>query len=217
MLNRILSILSWVGIALLLAAVVLRLGPGLGLNVIKPEWDRYAMWAFWAGVVLVVLYTLGQWREIGTYFAGRNARYGTMAGASVLIMLGILIAVNYLSTRQNKRWDLTTNKQYTLSDQTVKLLKGLSSPVKLIVFDQEQNFDRFRSRLTEYQYNSSKLQVEYVDPDKRPVEAKQYEVQTYGTVVISYMGRTERVTSEAEQDITNGLIKVLNPQHHNPR
>src|SRR3954451_1265440 len=102
MLNRILSILSWVGIALLLVAVAIRLGPGLGLNFIKPEWDRYAMYAFWGGVVLVILYTLGQWREIGTYFQRRNARYGAIAGASVLIMLAILIAVNYLSARQNK-------------------------------------------------------------------------------------------------------------------
>ena len=206
--TRIFSILSWVGILLLLAAVVLR------LEIVKPEWAQYANYPFWAGIVLVVLYTASQWREIAGYFSGRKARYGAIASASVLIVLGILIAVNYLSTRQNKRWDLTANRQYTLSEQTVKLLKGLDSPAKFLVFDREDQFDRFRARLNEYAYQSSKVSVDYIDPDKKPVEAKQYNVETYGTVVVNYKGRTERVTSDNEQDLTNGLIKVINPQQH---
>ena len=213
MVNRILSFLSWVGIALLLAAVAIRLGPGFGLgNVIKPGYDKYATWLFWAGVVLVLLYTLGQWREIATYFQRRNARYGAIAGFSVVIVLGILIAVNYLSVRQNKRWDLTANRQYSLSDQTVKLLQGLDAPVKFMVFDQETNFDRYRPRLTEYAYNSSKVTAQYIDAEKDPAAAKQYGVTTLGTIVISYKGRTENVNGDAEQDLTNGLIKILNPQ-----
>ena len=213
MVNRILSALSWIGIVLLLAAVVLRLGPGFGMGgVIKPEWDKYAQYLFWAGVVLVALYTAGQWRDIATYFERRNARYGAIAGVSVLIVLGILIAVNYLSVRQNKRWDLTANRQYSLSDQSIKLLKGLDAPVKFMVFDQQSNFDRYRTRLTEYGYQSSKISTQYIDPDKDPAAAKQYGVTTLGTIVISYKGRTENVTSDAEQDITNGLIKILNPQ-----
>ena len=92
-----------------------------------------------------------------------------LASASVLIVLGILIAVNYLSTRENKRWDLTANRQYSLSDQTVKLLQGLTAPVKFLVFDQQANLERFRSRLTEYEYQSNQVDVEYIDADRRPV------------------------------------------------
>jgi len=44
------------------------------------------------------------------------------------------------------------------------------------------------------------------------VKTKEYKVDTYGTIVIEYMGRTERVTSDSEQDLTNALIKLLNPQ-----
>ena len=97
----------------------------LAVRFLKPEWDQYAIYAAWAGLALVVLYTLGQWREIAAYFQQRNARYGAIASVSVLVVLGLLIAVNYLSTRRNKRWDLTANKQYCLSDQSVKLLQGL--------------------------------------------------------------------------------------------
>jgi ABC-type uncharacterized transport system involved in gliding motility auxiliary subunit len=204
MIKNVLNIVGWLGTALVVAAVAVRF--------VKPEWDQYAIYAAWAGLACVVLYTLGQWREITDYFRQRNARYGAVAGISVLVFLGILIAVNYLSFRQNKRWDLTKNQQYTLSDQTVKLLKNLDSPVKFLVFDKTDGFDRFRSALEEYRYQSpSKVAVEYIDADKKPVEARQYQVQSYGTVVIEYKGRTERVTSAEEQDLTGGLVKVLNP------
>jgi len=204
MLKQLLSVLSYVGMALVFGALAIR--------IFRPEWDQYAVYASWTGLALVVLYTLGQWREIAQFFQRRSARYGVLASASVLIVLGILIAVNYLSTRQNKRWDLTANRQYSLSDQTVKLLQGLTSPVKFLVFDRQEGFERFRSRLNEFEYQSDQVEVEYVDADQRPVQVKEYEVQNYGTVVVDYMGRRERVTTDSEQDLTNALIKVLNPQ-----
>jgi len=121
------------------------------------------------------------------------------------------VAVNYVSTRQNKRWDLTANQQFSLSDQTTKLLKDLKAPVKFLVFEQATGLDRFKSRLGGYEYASKQVNVEYIDADKYPVRAKEYEIQQYGTVVVEYMGRKERVTNDNEQDLTNALIKVLNP------
>src|SRR6185436_4156216 len=56
MLQRILGILGWIGTALVFAAVAIRF--------IRPEWDQYGVYAAWAGLALVVLYTVGQWREI---------------------------------------------------------------------------------------------------------------------------------------------------------
>jgi ABC-type uncharacterized transport system involved in gliding motility auxiliary subunit len=202
--QRALNILGWIGTAVVFGAVAIRF--------IKPEWDQYAVYAAWSGLALVVLYTLGQWREIVAYFRKRNARYAAIASVSVLVVLGLLIAVNYLSARRNKRWDLTANKQYSLSDQSVKILTSLDAPVKVRVFDKEGEFDRYRTRLSEYQYQSNnKVSIDYIDADKHPVEAKQYDVQTYGTIVLEYKGRTEKATSDGEQDMTSGLMKLLNP------
>ena len=129
MVKRLLGVLSYVGMRLVFGALAVRF--------FKPEWDQYAIYAAWTGLALVVLYTLGQWREIVEYFRHRQARYGALASVGVLVVLGILVAVNYLSVRRNKRWDLTANQQYSLSEQTVKLLRGLTAPVKFYVFDQE--------------------------------------------------------------------------------
>ncbi|MBI2188176.1 MAG: GldG family protein [Acidobacteria bacterium] len=204
MLQRILSLLGWIGTALVFGAVAIRF--------VRPEWNQYASWGAWAGFALVVLYTLGQWREIVNYFRRRQARYGALATTGVLAALAIAVGVNYVASRQNKRWDLTANQQNSLSEQTVKVLQGLQGPVKFTVFDRQTEFDRFRNRLNEYAYYSRHVSVEYVDPDTRPVIAKEYEIQQYGTVVIDYMGKRERVTSDSEQDLTNGLIKALSTQ-----
>lgn len=211
--QRILGFLGWLGTVLVFAAVAIRF--------LRPEWNQYGTWAAYAGLALVVLYTLGQWRDIVTYFRRRQARYGAMATVGVLVGLAIAVAVNYLSARQNKRWDLTANRQYSLSEQTVKMLKSLQSPVKFTVFDRPDQFDRFRNRLDEYAYQSKQVTVEYVDPDTKPVVAKAAKIEQYGTVVVEYKCppgfpeqsgtdcKREMVTSDTEQDLTNGLIKAM--------
>ena len=207
--KKIFSALSWVGVALVAGAVAVNMNL---IPVKSPNADQYARYAAWAGLVLVLLYVASQWREIAAQFQKRNTRYGTIAGASVLIVLAIVVLINMTSQRYNKRWDLTANKQYSLSDQSVKLLQSLKAPVKFIVFDKEDAFDRYRTRFSEYAYNSRQVQIEYVDPDKTPVKAREYKIESYGTIITEYMGRTERVTNNAEQDLTNALIKVMNPQ-----
>ena len=204
MVNRILSLVGWLGTAMVFVAVAIRFG--------YPAKEQWAFYLAWAGLVCVLAYTLGQWREIARIFARRQARYGTLAATSVLIVLGILVAINYIGARQNKRWDLTANKQFSLADQSRNVLQKLDSPLQVMVFAQEQEFPRYQDKLKEYAYVSKQMSAEYIDPDKKPTIAKQNQVQQYGTIVFNYKGRTERVTSDNEQDITNGIIKVVSGQ-----
>jgi ABC-type uncharacterized transport system involved in gliding motility auxiliary subunit len=207
--KRILDIVGWIGVVLVGAAFVIRFSPAGSFLTAAGDPQRIGTWLAWGGLACVLIYTAGQWREIRASFERRQTRYGVIASASVLVFLGILVAVNYLSARTNKRWDLTANQQFSLSEQTVQLLEKLDAPVKFLVFDQEMNFDRFRTRLTEYEYHSDQVDVEYIDADKNPMRTKQYEIQSYGTVVVEYKDRRERVSSESEQELTNALIKVL--------
>ena len=202
--KRILDLIGWLGFGMVLVAVAIRFG--------FPAKEQYATYLAWAGLVAVLLYTLGQWREIAAVFRGRQARYGTLAGVSILVVLGILVAINYIGAKQNKRWDLTTNKAFSLSDQTRSILSKLDSPLQIQVFAQEPDFPRFQDKLKEYEYISKKISTEYIDPDKKPTIAKQNNVAQYNTIVFNYKGRSERVTTDTEQDITNGIIKVVSGQ-----
>jgi gliding motility-associatede transport system auxiliary component len=209
MLNRIAGIVGWIGTALVVVAVAIRAIRLFRPDLLRPEYEHYAYWFALAGLACVIVYILGQWRDVATAMSRKQTRLGTIALAGVLIVLGLLIAVNYLASRRNHRWDLTANQQFSLSPQTRQILEKLDSPVTVLVFDRPAEFDRFRDRLNEYQYTSKKVSVEYLDPDKQPVRANQNQVQAYGTVVFGYKGRTERVISSDEQALTNGLIKLI--------
>jgi ABC-type uncharacterized transport system involved in gliding motility auxiliary subunit len=200
-LKRILGLLGWLGVALVFAAVAIRFS--------KPEWQPYYSGLAIAGLVCTLLYMLSQWREIGQAFAGRQARFGTLALVSTLVVGAILVAINYLGTRHDKRWDLTAAKQFSLSDQTRKVLQDLKEPVHVKVFARSDDFQRFRDRLDEYRYASKQVDVEYLDPEKKPALAQQYGITALGTVVFEYHGRNEKATSDGEQELTNALIKVI--------
>src|SRR3954464_8412532 len=206
MVKRVLGLLGWLGVALVFAAVAIRFT--------RPEWQQWYNGLALAGLACTLLYILSQWREVARSFSGRQARLGSLAAASVVVVLAILVAINYLASRHNKRWDLTAAKQFSISDQTKKVLQGLQKPVHIRVFDKSDGFPRFRERLDEYQYVSKQVSVEYIDMDRRPALANQFQVQALGTVVMEYDGRTEKVTSDGEQELTNGLIKVVQGKQH---
>src|SRR5215831_16287578 len=132
MLNRILSWIGWIGTGLVFVAV--------GIRFLAPAKDQYAYYLAWTGLVCVLAYTLGQWREVAAIFGRRQARYGTLAASSTLVVLGILVAVNYIGSKQNKRWDLTASKQFSLSDQTRNILTKLDAPLEALVFAKEDDF-----------------------------------------------------------------------------
>ena len=207
--QRTLNWLAWLGVAIVFIAAPVRILGWMEVFPVSARLDQYAMYASWAGLALVVAYALQS-----AWTGGRNSRYGMLALVSVGVGLAILVAVNYVASRQNKRWDFTANQQFTLSEQTTKLLQGLTAPAKLLVFDRARGFERFRARMNSYEAVSKNVTVEYVDVDRFPIRAREYDVAQYGTVVVEYMGRKERATSDEERDITTAFIKTVNPAKH---
>ena len=206
MLKRVLGLLGWLGVALVFGAVAIRFT--------RPELQQWYNGLALAGLACTLLYILSQWREVARSFSGRQARFGALAVASAVVVLAILVAINYLAARHNKRWDLTAGGQFTLSDQTKKVLQELPRPVQVRVFARSDEFARFRQRLDEYQYASKQVSVEYVDVERHPAVANRYDVQMSGTVVVEYDGRFERVTSDGEQEVTNAIIKAVQGKEH---
>ncbi len=125
MVNRILNIVGWIGMALVLVAVAVSRVPAFD------KYGQYASPLAIAGLVCVLAYSASQWREFAKMFSRRQARYGTLAATSILVVLGILVAINYIGAKQNKRWDLTANKQFSLSDQSRNVLAKLDSPLQI--------------------------------------------------------------------------------------
>jgi ABC-type uncharacterized transport system involved in gliding motility auxiliary subunit len=148
----------------------------------------------------------GQWRDVGRSTASRQARYGTLSLVSIVAVLGILVAVNYLASRKPA---VGPDREPGLQPLGAEL-QGLDAPVQFTVYDQETGFDRFRNRFETYQYESNQVKVEYVDVDRQPARAKEAGITQYGTVVATYRDREQRLTTSIEeQDVTNALIKLV--------
>lgn len=201
MLKRIIDTLGWLGVALVFGAVVVRFR--------RPElvdwWRGLAI----AGLVVVGLYLATQWREIAQTFSRRQARYGALTATSVLLVIALLAGINYVATRNSKRWDLTANQQFSLSDQTRRILGALERPLRIEVYSRSSDFVTFKDRLDGYAYASPKVAVEYIDVDREPSRARENEVQSYNTVLVRYGSRTERTNGANEQELTNAIIKAV--------
>jgi len=195
------GLIGWLGTLLVFASV--------GIRFLRPEWAQYQQYAAWAGLAMVLVYVASEWRDVLTLLQSRSGRYGSMSAVGLIAFLGILVAVNYLASRQNKRWDFTANQVYSLSDQTIKILKELDAPVTFTVFDRELALDNSRKQMESYTYQSSKVTAEYIDPEKNPLRARAAEITSLGTVLIQYKDRTERVTSMQEQAVANALVKAI--------
>ena len=147
----------------------------------------------------------------------RQTKFGAFLAGYLLVVLAILGAVNYLANRYNKTKDLTESKLYSLSDQTVKIGKNLQSDVKIYYFDRSDAWTESRfgpspkDQLTRYSNLSPKIQVQFVDPVRTPMVAKQMGVNTLGSVIIETSGRHEEAKGLTEEEITNAMIRALKP------
>src|SRR5215469_3516200 len=84
------------------------------------------------GAVLLVGSLVLNFAGIRAFSGKRSTRLGantTVMTAAVIALLGIAYFLGY---RHHKRFDLTTEKLYSLSDQTRKIVSGLQTDVKVI-------------------------------------------------------------------------------------
>jgi len=143
------------------------------------------------------------------WLKARQTKYTAYVTAYILVVLAILTAANWLANRHNKTWDSTANKRFSLSDQTIKVVRGLKKDAKIVYFDKTSEFTRARDLLDRYDNLSPRLVVEYIDPDKKPQAAKAQGVRSYGTIFVEANNKREEAKSLTEEEITGALIRAL--------
>ena len=90
-----------------------------------------------------------------------------------LVVVAVLAAVNFLANRYNKSYDSTSNKQFSLSDQTIKVVKEPEEATSRSPTSTRARASRRRATCwTATQTLSPKVKVDYVDPVRKPQLAK---------------------------------------------
>ena len=98
--------------------------------------------------------------------------------------------------RQNKRWDLTANQVYSLSDQTIKLLQtGEPAEVHGLRSARIRTMHRIGSKCSP---THAEISTEMIDPDcsRRAPGSRDHGGPT---LVIEYKDRTEQVTTSTNR------------------
>jgi ABC-type uncharacterized transport system involved in gliding motility auxiliary subunit len=139
----------------------------------------------------------------------RQTRYAAYAAIYVLVVISAVVMVNILANRYAKTYDATSNKRYSLSEQTAKIVKGLKGNATILYFDQGTRFQHAKDLLGEYASLSPKIHVDYIDPDKNPQQAREEGIKNYGTALVQIGDRKEEAKSMTEEGITGALIRVL--------
>ncbi|HUN81267.1 MAG TPA: hypothetical protein VMV81_07120, partial [Phycisphaerae bacterium] len=80
----------------------------------------------------------------------RGARYGAYATVYTIVIVGVLAAINFLANRYDKSYDATANKQFSLADQSIKVVRKLPRDVTITYFDKATQFPVARDLLDRY-------------------------------------------------------------------
>src|SRR5205807_7506084 len=126
---------------------------------------------------------------------------------STLGVVGVLLALAYLSVRYPFRFDLTPEGVYSLSAPTVSMLKRLDKPVHIVFFHDPM----MRETVELYQLvarQNKLVSIEFYDPMINPAQARMFGVNFAGTAVIESRGRRLQVNGGSETDIANGILRV---------
>jgi hypothetical protein len=169
-----------------------------------------------AGLVLLGVYFATNFKHFGQFASRRSSFFFGTSVLLAVVTLGALVGLNYLAFKQNKSWDLTQEKIFTLAPQTRSTLTGLKDRVRAIGFlppshsaydTVEQLFQRYSAEAPE------KFEYTFKDPLRHPDLAAKYQLREGQTTIVLVRGEGSSEShallhSISEQDLTNALVKL---------
>ncbi len=177
------------------------------------------VWIFLVlGITSLTAFVILKRQAVSHFFVSRQVRYGTNVGLTVLLVIGIAVIANVIVVQRfDTSADWTSDRIYTLSDQTKNILHGLDREVRVLAFfslsPDNNQMARERQRATYllemYQRETDKLSVEFVDPYSGAMQSQEYEIEFDGTTVFESGSVRERIRTVGEQEFTSAILKVI--------
>lgn len=116
------------------------------------------------------------------------------------IMIAILVLANVIAGKLPWTYDMTSEKVFTLSDQTIRVLEGLTKQITIVAFFQEGAADpMIKALLEEYRKaGKGKLRIDDLDAEKNPAAAKKYDLNnegiSNGTVILECGNKVKKIS-----------------------
>ncbi len=159
-------------------------------------------------------------KALRAIFGMRTTKHGMNLGALIIVVLVSLTCVNYLASQHDKKFDWTSDKFNSLSEQSVKAATSLKTPTELVLLFRKdasnhgaQSADlvarQAKSLADMYRNASNKVTYVAYDGLQRPDLAQKFEFQTGQFVMFATQGeRKVKVDPVSEEGITRALMKL---------
>ena len=164
-----------------------------------------------AGLLLSIISVSLAYKGSVNEGARRSTRYGLNTGISIILAIAILVFLQTIITRHSIRIDTTTNRRFSLSPQTRKVLNNLDTDITITSFFKETAVEKIEldDILSEYRNISPRISFKFIDPSKDPISARQYDLEKYGAIFIEATGRREEIWEGSEEKITNTIYRIV--------
>jgi ABC-2 type transport system permease protein len=121
-------------------------------------------------------------------FQTKKFKYGGHAALLTAIVIVLLIVLNLLVEQVPVKIDLTENRMFTLSEQTLQILDRLEQDVIIYGVAEPGKENRMVDEVVKrYSRRSPRVSVEYLDPYRQPVFIKQFDPEGKGINEGSYI------------------------------
>ncbi len=116
----------------------------------------------------------------------RRVRAAAQGGASLALCLVFLASINYVATQRDIKRDLSYFKTTRPSDTTLRMVRNLGEPMRIILFYPKVNevLDQIEPFFQEIDRASDKIEVLVRDHALSPELAREHRVRDNGTVVL---------------------------------
>lgn len=125
-------------------------------------------------------------------FNKKKLKYGSVAVVITVVFIAVVVFVNLiaeiLTDKKNLKLDLTAQKYYEVSQDTIDYIKDVKKDVVIDVMYQKENFEKSSymkmvlETLNKYQQNSDHIEVEFHDIVSEPDVINKYSDVYSGTI-----------------------------------
>ncbi|NLL76987.1 MAG: ABC transporter permease [Clostridiales bacterium] len=147
-------------------------------NLVEGTFDLKSV-VYYISIILLVLFLTTQSIQKRRYSVSVNSlKMGAYSSALVTISIIVAVFLNLLVAEIPSKYttfDVTSNKLFTLSDETEELLSNLQENVTIYVLSNESSQDTtLKKTLEQYKELSKHVNISYVDPLVNPKFYTQY-------------------------------------------
>jgi hypothetical protein len=144
----------------------------------------------------------------------QRLQIGVNVLVQIILVLFLICAVNWIGFRHYKRWDVSRDQKYALSDKTKRVLNTLKGKLRITVFFSPNTpiSGDVTTLLTEYQYAAKgKIDIENIDVARNISRAKEIAdkykiVSDESQLILDYDGRNKTVKASEMADIDQSAM-----------